>query len=327
MKNIIDVRSVSKTFQIRTNKNLFTGIFYPNYKEVHAVKSISFSIKKGESVAFLGPNGAGKTTTTKMLTGLMYPSGGSIKVLGFTPFDKKKEFLQRIGLVMGNKAGLNWDLTANQSFWLQKHIYKLKDKFFFERVAFMSQLMEVDTLLDTQIRRLSLGERMKLELIGALLHNPEVLFLDEPTIGLDVIAKKNIRRFLKDIQAEFKTTIILTSHDMDDIEQVCDRVIIINKGEKVYDDSLLALTSQFEKSRYVRFVFETQPDERAISASSLGRIIEKNKDYYVFEIEAGKVVQLITSVSTQFKLLDLQVESVPLEEIIAGIFRDKTVKT
>ncbi|MDQ3099494.1 MAG: ATP-binding cassette domain-containing protein [bacterium] len=320
MKNIIEVRKLSKYFQIRTNKNVFTGFFNPAYKEVKAVNDISLTITKGEAVAFLGPNGAGKTTTTKMLTGLMYPTKGSVKVLGYIPFDKKREFLQRIGLVMGNKAGLNWDLTANQSFWLNKNIYKINDKIFDQRVILMSQLMDVDTLLDTQVRRLSLGERMKLELIGALLHNPEVLFLDEPTIGLDIIAKKNIRRFLKDIQNEFKTTIILTSHDMDDIEQVCQRVIIINKGEKVYDDSLTALTSQYEKTRYVRFIFDTQPQENKIAALKTGKIVEKTNDYYLFEVESSKLIELITKVASQFKLIDLQVESVPLEEIIEHVF-------
>jgi len=324
MKNIIEVRNLSKHFQIRTNKNLISGMFRPEYKIVKAVNNISFSIGKGEAVAFLGPNGAGKTTTTKMLTGLMYPTKGSVKVLGFTPFDKKREYLQRIGLVMGNKAGLNWDLTANQSFWLNKNIYKISDKDFVQRVSLMTELMEVDKLLDTQIRRLSLGERMKLELIGAILHNPEVLFLDEPTIGLDIIAKKNIRRFLKNIQTEFSTTIILTSHDMDDVEQVCQRVIIVNKGEKVYDDKLVTLTSQYEKARYVRFVFDSQPDDNKISGLNVGKLIEKTKDYYLFEVESSKLIELITKVASEFNLIDLQVESVPLEEIIEHIFKEKS---
>lgn len=260
MENIITVKNLTKKFKIRQNKHLIKGIWNPDYKYVHAVNNVSFEIKKGEAVAFLGPNGAGKTTTTKMMTGLIYPSEGSVEVLNYIPSDRKKEYLSRIGLVMGNKSGMNWDLTANQSFRLLKQIYKLEEKEFTKWLNTLTELLDVKRLLDSQIRRLSLGERMKMELIGAIIHKPEVLFLDEPTIGLDITAKKNIRRFLKDIQKSSNITLILTSHDMDDIEQVCERVIVINKGEKVYDDALANLTNQYKQSRFVKFVFENKPE-------------------------------------------------------------------
>lgn len=319
MEPIIQVQNLTKQFKIRTNKSLIKGLFNPEYKYKDAVKNISFDVNRGEAVAFLGPNGAGKTTTTKMLTGLIYPTSGEMSVLGFKPFERKKEFLMRIGLVMGNKSGLNWDLTANQSFKLLRKIYKIDDKTFEERIKMLTELLEVKNLLDTQVRKLSLGERMKMELIGAIIHNPEVLFLDEPTIGLDIIAKKNIRKFLKDIQQNSNITLILTSHDMDDIEQVCERVIVINKGTKVYDDSLKTLTNQYKQNRFVRFIFETMPKDSELP--DIGEIIEEKPDSLLYKVNHSQMTSLISIVSSKFNLLDINIESVPLEEIIEDIFR------
>lgn len=325
MESVIKVQNLTKEFKIRTNKNVLTGLFRPRYKTVHAVKNISFTVNKGEAVAFLGPNGAGKTTTTKMLSGLIYPTAGNVNVLGYVPYRRDKEFLKRIGLVMGNKAGLHWDLTASQSYWLFKNIYKISDKAFNERLHLMSELMEVKDLLDIQVRRLSLGERMKMELIGSLLHSPEVLFLDEPTIGLDIIAKKNIREFLKNIQKKLQTTLILTSHDMDDVEEVCERVIVINKGEIAYDDSLASLVQEYEKARYVRFIFDKKPGYESLQ--KLGEIIERKNEVYVFKVEPNKLLDLISRVSAKADVIDLQISSVPLEEIIGAIFRKHDPKS
>ena len=200
-------------------------MFWPGFDNVAAVNEISLSIERGESVALLGPNGAGKTTTLKMLTGLMVPTSGKIDILGFSPFDRDFEFLHKIALVMGNKSGLSWDLSANQSFSLLKTIYNLSEEAVRISIGELSEILEVDKYLDRPVRKLSLGQRLKLELIAAMIHRPEILFLDEPTIGLDVVAKKNIRDFLKKTNKENSSTIILTSHDMDDIENVCERVI------------------------------------------------------------------------------------------------------
>lgn len=319
MENIITVQNLSKHFAVRTNNGLIRGLFNPSIKVKKAVENVSFNIARGEAVAFLGPNGAGKTTTTKMMTGLIYPSAGQVSVLGFTPFDRKKEYLTRIGLVMGNKSGLNWDLTPSQSFWLLKKIYGISDGQFKARIDRLTDLLEVRDRLDTQLRRLSLGERMKVELIAAILHEPEILFLDEPTIGLDIITKKNIRTFLRDIQQNSQTTLILTSHDMDDIEQVCDRVIIIDKGQKVYDDTLTSLTDRYKQSRYVRFIFDKPPADHRFK--DLGTIVEYTEDTYLIKVEASQMIQLISTISTDTDLLDIHIESVPLEEIIAEIFR------
>jgi ABC-2 type transport system ATP-binding protein len=318
MTPAIIATNLSKTFKSRGNRNLLTGLWRPEWRYKHAVKNISFEIMPGESVAFLGPNGAGKTTTTKMMTGLIAPSTGSVRVAGYEPFARKPEFLRHIGLVMGNKAGLNWDLSARQSFWLLQNIYEIPKSRFAERLDELAALLDVRGHLDTQVRRLSLGERMKLELIGAILHEPKILFLDEPTIGLDIIAKKNIRQFLRRIQKDHHITLVLTSHDMDDIEQVCDRVMIINHGEKIYDDNLETLMGHYKALRYVRFVFEKQPSKSKLN--NYGEVLAHDASGTLLRMPTNQMVRAIADISATYAVLDTRVESVPLEEIIEELF-------
>lgn len=217
----------------------------------HAVNDISFDIHEGEIVGFLGPNGAGKTTTLKMLSGILYPTSGELSVLGFTPQDRKKEFKKQFGIVMGQKDQLIRSLPAMDSFLLFKEFCEIPDEEFAETVGELSELLGVKDFLDIPVRKLSLGQRMKCELIGALLHKPKILFLDEPTIGLDVVAQKNIRNFVKKYNQEKKTTIILTSHYMDDIKELCERVIIINFGRIIYDGKLTDLISHYAKEKVI----------------------------------------------------------------------------
>lgn len=319
MNPVISVTNLRKTFTVRKNNGLIKGLLHPEKYEVHAVENISLEVHKGESVAFLGPNGAGKTTTTKMLTGLIHPTAGQIEVLGFNPFERDDAFLRQIGLVMGNKSGLNWDLTAEQSFWLLQNIYKIPEKDYRERLNELTNLLNVTEHLHTQLRRLSLGERMKMELIGAIIHAPEVLFLDEPTIGLDIITKKNIRQFLRKIQRETGVTLVLTSHDMDDIEQVCDRVVVVSKGTKVYDDALSNLTAQYRKDRYVRLVFDVDPGAEGLQRH--GEVLEQKDGNYFVKVSAENVVAMLAEVAQGENLLDIHIESVPLEEMIEDIFK------
>jgi len=322
MEEIISVKELSKSFKARSNKNLLTGIWRPEWRHSVAVDGIAFSVKRGESVAFLGPNGAGKTTTTKMMTGLIYPTSGSVKVLGFTPFDRKNEFLMRIGLVMGNKAGLNWDLTANQSFWLLQNIYRIDEDTYKSRLEHLAKLLRVEDKLEVQVRRLSLGERMKVELIGAILHDPEILFLDEPTIGLDIEAKKSVRAFLRTIQKENGTTLILTSHDMDDIEEVSDRVLVINHGVIAYDDSINKLTGHYNKSKYIRFHFKNEVSEKDLKAH--GKIVDTTNGI-LLKVPAKSMVKVLAEVPATYDVDDINIESIPLETIISDIFAGKTV--
>jgi len=317
MRKIIEVRQLNKQFKLRTNKNIITGLFDPKFKIVEAVKDVSFEVNEGESLAFLGPNGAGKTTTTKMLTGLIYPTSGNIQVLGYIPSERNKDYLMQIGLVMGNKSGLSWDLTAKQSFDFIRKIYCIEDGPYEATINKLVELLDVEQHLDKQVRKLSLGERMKMELISAILHNPKVLFLDEPTIGLDITSKKNIRNFLREIQRDSNITLILTSHDMDDVEKVCDRVVVINKGQKVYDDTLDKLVTGYNQKKYVKFFFENGMDTNNID---FAEIINEDKDSVVFEVPKGDTSRLISTILDKNNILDIDIISVPLEEMIEDIF-------
>jgi ABC-2 type transport system ATP-binding protein len=321
MENIIQVEGLSKKFKRIVKNSFWKDLLRPEYTLVSAVNNISLEIKQGESVAFLGPNGAGKTTTIKMMTGLIFPSAGKVSVMGYTPFERKRDFLMNIGLVMGNKSGLNWDLTASQSFELLKYIYSIPKEIFYSRIKELSALLDVERLLDIQIRRLSLGERMKMELIGSILHSPKILFLDEPTIGLDSISKQKIRDFLREIQRESGVTMLLTSHDMDDIEKVCDRVIVINKGEKVYDDTLHSLTNRYNEFKFVKLYFENLPDKSEFSISDGVEIHEKKENYYMFKISRSVMSKFISEVTSKFELKDIDIISVPLEDIISDVYR------
>jgi ABC-2 type transport system ATP-binding protein len=321
---ILQASHLSKSFKSRGNRHIITGLWRPEWQHKLAVNDISFSVEAGESVAFLGPNGAGKTTTTKMMSGLISPTSGQVRVLDYDPFQRHPDFLRQIGLVMGNKAGLNWDLTAKQSFWLLQNIYEVPAKRFNQRVAELTAMLEVADLLNVQVRRLSLGERMKLELIGAILHQPKVLFLDEPTIGLDITAKKNIRLFLRKIQQEDAITLVLTSHDMDDVEQVCDRVLVINHGQKIYDDRLAALLQQYKTQRYVRLVFDQPPS--ADHLARYGEVLKLDHESALLQISAETMVRAVSEISNTLTVVDMHIESVPLEEIIEDVFKRRGVE-
>lgn len=322
MKTIINTKNLSKRFKTRTNKNVFTGVFNPKYIYTEAVTDISFFVREGESLAFLGPNGAGKTTTTKMLTGLMYPTSGEIDVMGYIPQERKKDFLMQIGLVMGNKTGLSWDLTGEQNLKFIKQIYEIEDATFKKRMNELCDLLDTTKLLTKQVRRLSLGERMKMELIGAIIHQPKILFLDEPTIGLDITSKKNIRNFLREVQENLNITLLLTSHDMDDIEQVCDRVIVINKGQKVHDGVLHDLMAQYNKQKFIKVYFEKLPKD--LKDFDFAQIESISDDTVTFSIDKQLLSKLLAKLTSEHSVLDIDIISVPLEEIIEDIFK-KTV--
>lgn len=239
---IIRVENLSKTYKIHEKaegvKSSFVNFFHREYIQKHAVSDISFSIEKGQIVGLLGENGAGKTTTLKMLTGILFPSEGTVTVTGFKPTDRKKDFLKRICFVMGNKSEINWDLPAIDTFRYQQLVYEVPENQFKQNIEMLSTLLGVTNLLKTQIRRLSLGERMKMELINSFLYSPEIVFLDEPTIGLDLESQISIRNFIREYRKELQTNIIITSHYMDDIEETCDRVILLNKGKKAFDGDI-----------------------------------------------------------------------------------------
>src|SRR5438105_350331 len=263
---IIETRDLTKVYRVSQKKKgllgAMQGLFRREYKEVRAVDGISFSIEPAEMVAFLGPNGAGKTTTLKMLSGLIYPTSGSARVLDFIPWERAHAFRHQFALVMGQKNQLWWDLPASDSFELHREIYSLSSAEFNRTVGELTEMFNVQGLTRQPVRELSLGERMKMELIAALLHQPQLLLLDEPTIGLDVVAQVTIQKCLKEYNAHRGVTVLLTSHNMRDVEALCRRVLVITHGKLIYDGALSGITEQFGNTKLVKLLFpgETTPD-------------------------------------------------------------------
>jgi ABC-2 type transport system ATP-binding protein len=315
----ITIENLTKIYQVPVKQSFIKSIFIPKNRDVVAVDNISLEIKKGESVALLGPNGAGKTTSLKMLTGLLYPTSGTVKVLGHTPVDRKYTFLSQIALVMGNKSGLSWDLSAYQSFKLFQSIYRLEKKEAENTIDQLATLLEIQDSLHIPIRKLSLGQRLKMELIGAILHKPKLLFLDEPTIGLDVVAKRKIRDFLRKLHEEKETTIILTSHEMADIEKVCNRVVVINQGKLVFDNSLAKLNKQYQNKKYLNITFSKNVSTEKLE--TLGKVIKSNKLSHTLEIKNNKQAETISKLASSFPIRDIDIRNVPLDEIIEDIFK------
>ena len=287
-----------------------------------AVDAIDLEIGAGEIVGLLGPNGAGKTTTLKMLSGLLYPTSGRLDVLGHTPSKRDAEYLRRISLVMGQKSMLWWDVPAMDTFLLHKDMYGLSDDDFRESVDELATMLGVGDLLGVQVRKTSLGERMKLELMAALLHRPEIVFLDEPTIGLDVVAKARVRAFLADVNRARGTTIVITSHDMDDIEALCDRVMIIDHGTIEYDGSLQALVREIQPRKLVRVAY-AEPARDLASLVALGiENLSTEDDGRVLRLEVSRdglpgVLETVPRIGT---LADLEVTDADVEEIVRGLF-------
>ncbi len=320
---IIEVENLSKIY--RTQKRLpglagaVKGLFSRDYTEVRAVDGVSFNIEEGELVGFLGPNGAGKTTTLKMLSGILYPTSGTAKVMGFIPSDRKNEYRRQFALVMGQKNQLWWDLPAQESLFLNKEIYGVSDTDYKETLDEMTELLQVKHLLGIMVRELSLGERMKIELIASLLHRPRVLFLDEPTIGLDVVAQKNIREFIKDYNRRTKTTILLTSHYMNDIQALCDRVVVINHGKKVFDGLLETVVERFSQTKRITITFKdggVSPEQLA----AFGKVLESTKVKAVLQVPREEVKKASNEILNRFDVDDINIEEVPIEEVIEKVF-------
>ncbi|MBW4080825.1 ATP-binding cassette domain-containing protein [Paenibacillus sp. S150] len=257
--NAIQVQDLRKTFKVQKNreglKGAFADLFKREYSEVTAVKDISFSIPQGEICGYIGENGAGKSTTIKMLTGILVPTSGSLSVGGYVPYEEREKFVRNIGVVFGQRSQLWWDIGVIESFQLLRKVYRVPEQDFKKRLDELVERLELQDLLNRPVRKLSLGQRMRCELVAALLHNPSILFLDEPTIGLDIVVKSEIRQFLKDMNREYGTTILLTTHDLQDIEALCSRVIMLDDGCIIYDGGLEELKQRWGTGREVLFQF------------------------------------------------------------------------
>ena len=321
--SVIEVKDLSKVFRVKVKQKGFKEklkhLFKSECKEKKAVNSISFSIEEGEAVAFIGPNGAGKSTTIKMLTGILFPSSGEVRVLGLDPQKDRKKLTYEVGSVFGQKEQLWVHLTPYDNFKFFGAIYDIKKKELENRINELSELFKIKSFINQPVKSLSLGQRMKCEMVASLLHNPKVLLFDEPTIGLDPIAKDTLRKLIKKINKELKTTILFTSHDVGDIEEVCKRVIIINDGKIVMDDSMKNLKYHYMNKKIVQVKLkkDLKIDERE------GLRVLKHKDS-AYEIEVDMDKSSVEELLNLFKaddLLDISISSTPLEEIIKEIYR------
>ena len=287
--SFIIVKNLNKTFKILQRDsgliNAFKTLIKREYKYIKAVDNISFNIEKGEIVGYIGPNGAGKSTTIKMLTGILKPDSGEIKVDGFNPFNDRVKYVKNIGVVFGQKSQLWWDIPVEDSFLLLKDIYKIKDKQYEKTKKELIELLNLKDFLKTPVRQLSLGQRMRCEIAASLLHNPKILFLDEPTIGLDAISKMQVRKFITEINKKKKVTIILTSHDMNDIEALTNRIIVIGHGKKLYDGSLNDIKKNFNKNKQVEIFFKSLSNNLKIKDVE---VIKKEKNKVLLNVDMAK---------------------------------------
>ncbi|SEN91102.1 ABC-2 type transport system ATP-binding protein [Paenibacillus sophorae] len=322
MEEAIKVEQLAKSFTYYTKDvgvmNSLKNLIYRKSLTKQAVKDITFSIGKGEMVAFLGPNGAGKTTTLKMLSGILHPTGGSLSVLGFKPYERKKEFKKRFAIVMGQKSQLWADLPAAESILLNRYIYQVEEQTYKRTLDELVELLDVKHVLNVQVRRLSLGERMKMELIAALIHKPELLFLDEPTIGLDVVTQKRVREFLAHYNEHHKTTIILTSHYMKDVEDLCKRTLIINDGRLVFDGNLNQVHSAVNETKIVKLKFSQSVE--AFRLEPFGAVRQTDEFAATLEIAKEQIRPISRELLNLFPIEDITIEEKPIEEVIVSLY-------
>lgn len=321
---VIQVNNLSKDFKVKIKEKGLKGslksLVKPKYKIIKAVKNVSFSVEKGEMIAFIGPNGAGKSTSIKMMTGILYPDKGDIDILGYNPVKDRKKLAYEIGCVFGQKEQLWTHLTPYDNFKFFGAIYDIPESIVEKKIKELNDLFEINEFMNTPVRNLSLGQRIRCEIVASLIHEPKILFLDEPTIGLDPVVKENIRTLIKRMNKEYKTTVVLTSHDVSDIEKLCKRVIIVNKGQIVLDDSMENLKYHYLNKKIV----EAKMKEQVNLDDEEGITILKDKGYNLkIEVDTKK-----RSVSDALKLLnpdnivDINISNIPLENIISEIYKD-----
>lgn len=327
MDKAIIVDKLIKNFEVTEKKEGFLGnissLVSPKKKTVRALRKVSFSVESGELVGFIGPNGAGKTTTLKILSGLLYPTAGFTQVLGYDPWERKPNFLKDISLVMGQKNQLWWDLPAIETFELNKAIYEIPKKEYEKTLDGLTDMLEVKKLLNIRVRRLSLGQRMRLELVAALLHSPKVLFLDEPTIGLDVIAQQKMRDFIYDYNRKNKATILLTSHNMDDLVDLAKRVIVIDQGKILFDGGLRELMNNFAKEKIIRVFLSKEVDYAVFD--KVAKVVKVDYPQVVLSVPRSTAAVAASEILQHMPVADLTIEEEPIEEIVRRVFKGEVI--
>jgi ABC-2 type transport system ATP-binding protein len=330
--SLIEVEELRKTFSTAVRRGGAFGavrsLLAREYRDVRAVDGVSFRLDVGEMVGYIGPNGAGKSTTIKMLTGILVPSGGRIAVDGRVPYQQRVEHVQRIGVVFGQRTQLWWDLPTIESFELLRHIYRVPEQRWKQNLATFDDLLELGPFLETPVRQLSLGQRMRADLAAALLHDPAILFLDEPTIGLDVVAKERIRQFLDHINRERAVTIILTTHDLEDIARLCPRVVLIDHGRVIYDGALETLRTRFGRRRMLVVDLNEELADGARAFQIPNADLERREGprlWLSFDREATTAAALIAEVAARYRVRDLTVEEPDIESVVRGIYESGRV--
>jgi ABC-2 type transport system ATP-binding protein len=318
----VHVENLRRTFKVPVREGglraSVRSLFRREHRQVIAVEGATFELRAGEIVGFLGPNGAGKTTTLKMLSGLLYPDSGVAEVLGHQPFRREPAFLRRIALVAGNRSSFQWDLPAHDTFLLLKALYGISTADFERRRDQFIELLEIGDLVSKPVRNLSLGERMKVELVGQLLHAPEVLFLDEPTLGLDVTMQKRLRSFVRAYNKEYGATVLLTSHYMADVVELCPRVMVIHNGRLHYDGGLAGLTTRFATFKTVTVIGEGFPE----NLEKYGKIVERLPDRVRLQVPPDQVGTAVSRLLAEIRVSDLTIEDPPIEDVIEQVFAE-----
>ncbi len=321
----IIVKNLNKTFKVNVRDsgliNAFKSLVKRKYKEIKAVDNISFQIDEGEIVGYIGPNGAGKSTTIKMLTGILKPDSGEINICGFTPFIDRVKYVKNIGVVFGQKSQLWWDIPVEDSFLLLKDIYKIRDEDYMETKEELVKLLNLKDFLNTPVRQLSLGQRMRCEIAASLLHSPKVLFLDEPTIGLDAVSKVEVRRFIKEINKKKKVTVILTSHDMTDIEALTNRIIVIGHGKKLYDGKLSDIKRKYNRKKKVEIIFKELTKTPKIKNVE---ILEKGKNRVLLNVDINEnsISSVINEYTKVCEIVDVNVIEANIDNVIVNLYEE-----
>ncbi len=321
--SFIEVKSVSKTFRINKRKSGVTGmlanLFVPKYEKKEAVKDLDFVIGQGEMVGFIGPNGAGKSTTIKMLSGILFPESGEIRVGGFIPYKQRKAYVGSIGVVFGQKSQLQWDLPVIDSFELLKAIYRVPDETYRKNLSRYTEMLDMGGFLNQPVRQLSLGQRMRADIVAALLHSPKIVFFDEPTIGVDVVGKETIRNFICELNSQDNVTMLFTTHDMQDIEKTCDRLIIIDKGSKVYDGTLPGIRERYGTTRQLDVEFAGPQEVAPIRHVEIVDL-DNNKKRFIFESHEVHINELMNLLLNRYSIRDMNISEPEIESIIRKIY-------
>lgn len=332
MNNLIKVSEVSKTFKVSKRSKgipgMLANMFAPKYEYKKAVNNISFQIDEGEMAGFIGPNGAGKSTTIKMLSGILYPNSGQISIGGYIPYKQRKEYVRNIGVVFGQKSQLQWDLPPIDTFELLRYIYKVPGAQYKKNLNRFVELLDMGSFINQPVRQLSLGQRMRADIVAALIHSPRIVFFDEPTIGVDIVGKERIRDFIKELNETDGITMIFTTHDMQDIEKTCKRLIVIDDGSKIYDGNLINIRNQFATIRQVDVEFAFHEDIKPIDNVMIKRLdeLEGRKVRFSFESKNVEINTLMSEILNKYHVKDLKVLEPEIESIIRRIYSGERIK-